>query len=177
MLKTIDINYSIGKKHILKNISVDFAPGEFAMILGPNGSGKSSFLKIFSGEINKFGGTVMYNEKTIHHISKEELAKYRAVMSQQPELSFPLTVEEVVMMGRYPHFNFSPNKKDFAICEEVIELMNLGLFKERNYTKELLDADNIPNEDLYQNLKKSFHFTLGQRNMKKINSFSQISLL
>lgn len=133
MLKTIDINYSIGKKHILKNISVDFVPGEFAMILGPNGSGKSSFLKIFSGEINKFVGTVMYNEKPIHHISKEELAKYRAVMSQQPELSFPLTVDEVVMMGRYPHFNFSPDRKDFAICEEVMELMNLQLFKERNY--------------------------------------------
>lgn len=133
MLKTIDISYSIAKKQILKNISVDFVPGEFAMILGPNGSGKSSFLKIFSGEINKFSGTVMYNEKSIHHISKEELAKYRAVLSQQPELSFPLTVDEVVMMGRYPHFTFSPNKKDFTICDEVINLMNLHSFKERNY--------------------------------------------
>jgi iron complex transport system ATP-binding protein len=37
------------------------------------------------------------------------------------------------MMGRYPHFTFSPNKKDFTICEEVIDLMNLQAFKERNY--------------------------------------------
>jgi iron complex transport system ATP-binding protein len=133
MLKTIDISYTIGKKQILKGISVDFMPGEFAMILGPNGSGKSSFLKIFSGELSKFGGMVLYDQQNIHHISKEKLATYRAVMSQQPELSFPLTVEEVVMMGRYPHFNFSPNKKDFAICEEVIDLMNLHSFKERNY--------------------------------------------
>ncbi len=133
MLKTIDINYSIGKKQILKAVTVDFEPGEFAMILGPNGSGKSSFLKIFSGEVNKFGGTVMYNGTNIHHIKKEQLAVYRAVMSQQPELSFPLTVEEVVLMGRYPHFNFNPNKKDREICEEVINLMNLQLFRERNY--------------------------------------------
>ena len=54
-------------------------------------------------------------------------------MSQQPELSFPLTVEEVVMMGRYPHFAFNPGKKDDSICNEVIERMNLQSFKERNY--------------------------------------------
>jgi iron complex transport system ATP-binding protein len=133
MLKAIDISYSIGKKQILKNISVDFVPGEFAMILGPNGSGKSSFLKIFSGETSKFKGSILYDEKKIGTISKEALAKYRAVMSQQPELSFPLTVEEVVMMGRYPHFNFNPSKKDITICEAVIERMNLQSFKERNY--------------------------------------------
>lgn len=54
-------------------------------------------------------------------------------MSQQPELNFPLMVEEVVMMGRYPHFTFNPNKKDQDICNEVIERMNLTSFKERNY--------------------------------------------
>lgn len=133
MLKTIDVSYSIGKKQILKGISIDFVPGEFTMILGPNGSGKSSFLKIFSGEINKFNGTVLYNGKTIQSIAKEDLAKYRAVMSQQPELSFPLTVEEVVMIGRYPHFTFNPDKKDILICDEVIARMNLQSFKARNY--------------------------------------------
>ena len=133
MLRTENISFSVGKKQILKNVSASFLPGEFNMILGPNGSGKSSFLKIFSGEINKFQGTVLYDDKKIKELRKEELAKKRAVMSQQADLSFPLLVEEVVMMGRYPHFTFNPNKKDITICNEVIERMNLVEFKERNY--------------------------------------------
>lgn len=133
MLKTENIQYSIGAKKILNNINVEFIPGEFNMILGPNGSGKSSFLKIFSGEINKYEGAVFYDDKKIAHFKKEVLAKQRAVMSQQPELSFPLMVEEVVMMGRYPHFTFNPNKKDIDICNQVMERMNLIPFKERNY--------------------------------------------
>lgn len=133
MLRTENISFSVGKKQILKNVSASFLPGEFNMILGPNGSGKSSFLKIFSGEINKFQGTVLYEDKKIKELRKEELAKKRAVMSQQADLGFPLLVEEVVMMGRYPHFTFNPNKKDITICNEVIERMNLVEFKERNY--------------------------------------------
>ena len=133
MLRTENISFSIGKKQILKNVSATFLPGEFNMILGPNGSGKSSFLKIFSGEINKFQGTVLYDDKKIKELRKEDLAKKRAVMSQQADLGFPLLVEEVVMMGRYPHFTFNPNKKDITICNEVIERMNLVEFKERNY--------------------------------------------
>jgi len=133
MLRTENISFSVGKKQILKNVSASFLPGEFNMILGPNGSGKSSFLKIFSGEINKFQGTVLYEDKKIKELRKEELAKKRAVMSQQADLGFPLLVEEVVMMGRYPHFTFNPNKKDITICSEVIERMNLVEFKERNY--------------------------------------------
>ena len=133
MLRTENISYSIDKKQILKNVSASFQPGEFNMILGPNGSGKSSFLKIFSGEINKFDGFVFYDDKKIKEIKNEELAKKRAVMSQQADLSFPLLVEEVVMMGRYPHFTFNPNKKDVTICNEVIERMTLSEFKQRNY--------------------------------------------
>ena len=133
MLSTQNIQYSIEKKRILNGISAQFLPGEFNMILGPNGSGKSTFLKIFSGEINKYEGDVFYGDKKIAQYKKEELAIYRAVMSQQPELSFPLMVEEVVMMGRYPHFSFNPNRKDGQVCHEVMEIMNLSSFKERNY--------------------------------------------
>ncbi|MEP6713613.1 MAG: heme ABC transporter ATP-binding protein [Ferruginibacter sp.] len=133
MLKTEKIYFSIHKKEILKNISAAFLPGEFNMILGPNGSGKSTFLKIFSGEIHSNKGTVLYDDVSIATIKKDALAKVRAVMSQQPELSFPLTVDEVVMMGRYPHFTFNPNKKDENICNEVMQRMNVNIFKERNY--------------------------------------------
>jgi len=133
MLSTSSVNYRIGHKQILRNVNADFHAGEFNMILGPNGSGKSSFLKIFSGETHAYEGEIRYEQTSIHAIKKQELAKRRAVMSQQPELNFPLAVDEVVMMGRYPHFNFNPAKKDEAVCEEVMRRMNLTSFKERNY--------------------------------------------
>ncbi|HET6995853.1 MAG TPA: heme ABC transporter ATP-binding protein [Chitinophagaceae bacterium] len=133
MLKTEGISYSIGNKQILNDINISFQPGEFTMILGPNGSGKSSFLKIFSGEIHQYRGAVYYNGIAITNFRKEELARRRSVLSQHADLGFPLSVAEVIMMGRYPHFTFSPNKKDISICEDVIEQMDLLDFRERNY--------------------------------------------
>ena len=50
MLDIQSVHFSIGSKKILQDISVQFHPGEFNMILGPNGSGKSSLMKLFSGE-------------------------------------------------------------------------------------------------------------------------------
>ncbi len=133
MLSANNIFYSIGKKQILKDVSTVFKPGEFNIILGPNGSGKSTLLKILSGELSGYKGAVLYNNQNLTTLKIESLAKYRAVMSQQPDLGFPLSVDEVVMMGRYPHFNFAPDKKDFDICNEVIASLYLSSFKERNY--------------------------------------------
>lgn len=133
MLKLQNISYHIGRKKILQDINTVFPPGEFHIILGPNGSGKSSLLKIISGEINDFAGIVLYDKQNNRNIKKALWAKTRAVMSQQPELSFPLTVEEVVMMGRYPHFAFNPGRKDEAVCREVMERLQLESFAGRNY--------------------------------------------
>jgi len=133
MLKTENIQYKIGKKQILKDISAVFYPGRVTVILGPNGSGKSSFLKIACGETNDFTGIVFYDNRSSKNFQKSELAKTRAVMSQQTELNFPLLVSEVVMMGRYPHFAFNPGSRDISICEEIMRRMDLQAFKDRNY--------------------------------------------
>jgi iron complex transport system ATP-binding protein len=103
------------------------------MILGPNGSGKSSLLKIIGGELKPKNGQITYDLKDIASYSKESLARIRAVMSQQPELNFPLTAEEVILMGRYPHFHIAPKKRDLDIVEEVMQRMNLSPFRNRNY--------------------------------------------
>jgi iron complex transport system ATP-binding protein len=134
MLKLRNISYAIGEKRILQNISVSFEPGKIHMILGPNGSGKSSLLKIFSGETKNYIGDIEYENKNIRLIQTLELAKRRAVLSQQPHLQFPLLVHEVIMMGRYPHFNFNPSKEDEKICDEVINTLKLGGFRNRDYT-------------------------------------------
>src|SRR5437868_7504993 len=102
MVKIENIHYGIGHKAILNGITTGFEQGSFHVILGPNGSGKSTFLKVFSGELKPQQGNVLYDEANVFQLNKTTLAKQRAVMSQQPEVYFPLTVSEVVMMGRYP---------------------------------------------------------------------------
>jgi len=133
MLKVENVHYNIGSKKILNGISIDFEPGLFHVILGPNGSGKSTFLKVFSGEYKPAKGEVFYDNKNVFSMSKTAVAQRRAVMSQQSELQFPLTVAEIVMMGRYPHFNYKPSAKDKAICDEIIQKMNINDFLERDY--------------------------------------------
>jgi iron complex transport system ATP-binding protein len=133
MLRTENIHYSVGSKKILQGISVDFEPGLFHVIVGPNGSGKSTFLKVFSGESKPQQGNIFYNDQSVFKINKNELAKHRAVMSQQPEVHFPLIVSEVVMMGRYPHFDFRPDREDEVICKHAMTLADVIQFADRDY--------------------------------------------
>jgi iron complex transport system ATP-binding protein len=133
MLSVKGITYQVGKKSILNGITTEFSKGQFHVIVGPNGSGKSTFLKIFSGELKPSSGEVIYDDEVIHTTQKLKLAKKRAVMSQQPELHFPLAVSEVVMMGRYPHFNFKPSSTDIAICKEAMQKTEVEEFADRNY--------------------------------------------
>ena len=133
MISVEQIKYSIGAKNILNNISIQFLPGTCNLIIGPNGSGKSTLIKLLSGELNNYDGRVMYNGADIKTFTKLRLAASRAVLSQQTELSFPMTVEEVVMLGRNPHFEFNPTKKDLEIVKEVINLLDLNSFILRNY--------------------------------------------
>lgn len=133
MISVEQIKYSIRAKNILNNISVEFLPGTCNLIIGPNGSGKSTLIKLLSGELDNYDGRVMYNGADIKTYSKLRLAASRAVLSQQTELSFPMMVEEVVMLGRNPHFEFNPSKKDLEIVNEVINLLDLNSFIHRNY--------------------------------------------
>ena len=133
MLSVNNISYQVGKKTIINGITTTFEPGLFHVIVGPNGSGKSTFLKIFSGELKPQAGKVLYDEKDVFQIDKTTLAKRRAVMSQQPELHFPLTVAEIVMFGRYPHFTYKPSKNDESICRSAMEKMEVWHLAERDY--------------------------------------------
>ncbi|ANE49186.1 hypothetical protein SY85_00380 [Flavisolibacter tropicus] len=133
MLKVEGLKYQIGSKIIIPDLSVQFQPREFNMILGPNGSGKSTFLKLCSGELHPDKGAVYYGDQQLTLHSKGAMATRRAVLSQHSELTFPLSVSEVVIMGRYPHFEHSPGQKDNAICKEAMATLDILHLASRNY--------------------------------------------
>jgi iron complex transport system ATP-binding protein len=133
MLSVQDIKYHVGSKEIIKGISTEFEPGLFHCIVGPNGSGKSTFLKIFSGEQKPQQGKVLYDGQDVFKLDKTTVARRRAVMSQSPELHFPLSVTEIVMFGRYPHFSYKPSKNDELICSKAMDKMEMTTMADRDY--------------------------------------------
>ncbi|MCO6499579.1 MAG: heme ABC transporter ATP-binding protein [Vicingus serpentipes] len=133
MLKAENISYQIDNKTLLNNISIEFNTGETTLIVGANGAGKSTLIKVLSKELNPTAGTITFNKQPIQSFKTSELAKVRAVLSQSNELAFPLLVEEVIMMGRYPHFDNKPAATDIAICKQAMELFDITKFKDRNF--------------------------------------------
>ncbi|MDN4163995.1 heme ABC transporter ATP-binding protein [Cytophagales bacterium LB-30] len=133
MISLENLTYHIKGKHLLESVSLAFEKGKMHIILGPNGAGKSTLIRLISGELKPSAGTIRYNDMPLHGISVKEQALFRAVLSQNLEVSFPLRVHEVVLMGRYPHFVGSPRAIDHEICEKSIHLFDLDELKNRNY--------------------------------------------
>jgi heme transport system ATP-binding protein len=133
MLEIKNAGYAVGKKWLLQNISYRFLTGKCYMICGPNGAGKSTLMKLLSLSSVPGTGEVYYNHLKVDYAKKERYARQRSVLSQQVDISFPMEVEEVVMMGRYPHFKVNPTKEDIEICDEVIALQDLDQFRKRNF--------------------------------------------
>lgn len=133
MLTVNNLSYSINGKQILSNISEKFETNKINLIIGPNGAGKSTFIKAICGELNLPNASMIQYDNNISLKKTTELAKIRAVLSQNVEVNFPLKVKEIVMMGRHPHFSNFPSKKDEAICEEAMAFFDLEGFENREF--------------------------------------------
>lgn len=134
MLSAKKVTYNVGAKTLLHETSVDFAVGQFHVIMGANGAGKSTLLKLLSGELRPSLGEIFLDGTNLRRYSKNELAIRRAVLSQHYHLAFPITVEEIVLMGRYPYFATRPSAKDNDVCKEAVRLMNVQDLLPRDYT-------------------------------------------
>lgn len=134
MVEAKKIVFRVGEATLLKETSVSFAPRQFHVIMGANGAGKSTLLKILAGEAKASSGTVSLDGTPLPEYSKHSLALRRSVLSQHYHLSFPITVEEIILMGRYPHFITKPSARDKAVCSAAAELMNVTHLLLRDYT-------------------------------------------
>src|SRR5215216_3091691 len=133
MLTADNISFRVGNKPLLADVSVSFAPAKLHLIVGPNGAGKSTLIKVLARLLRPQVGKVEYDGIDVGQVSEAELAKRRAVLSQAVELAFPLTVRELVMMGRYPHFAGRPGPADEKIVDEVMAHFDVTEFSNRQY--------------------------------------------
>ncbi len=121
---------------IINGLDLEINEGEFFALLGKNGSGKTTLFKLITGQLPIKSGNVLISGKKIQSLSKLEKAKKIAVLTQEVQVSFDFTVEEIISLGRYPHqkgFLKKISKQDKNIIEEMMELTNVTSFRKAQF--------------------------------------------
>lgn len=90
-------------QRLLQAVSATVCAGEVLAIIGPNGAGKSTLLRVLAGELSPDRGRLRIDGRETDRRDQVGLARRRAVLPQATHIAFPLTVEQVVGLGRTPH--------------------------------------------------------------------------
>lgn len=122
-------------KRLVDRISLEVAPGEMLGLLGPNGAGKSTLLRKVYGMTKPATGTVWVNGKDVQTQGAAWLARNVAAVLQDMPADFPLTVRDVVVMGRSPHKAlFEPDTiHDRALVDAALNIQRLEPLQDRAF--------------------------------------------
>jgi iron complex transport system ATP-binding protein len=101
MLEANHITVNYGTRAAVVDVSLRAGPGELLTIIGPNGAGKSTLLRALNGSVNPTRGEVLLDSRPIASYARRAIARRIAVVAQEAELRFPVTVLEFVLGGRY----------------------------------------------------------------------------
>lgn len=132
MLKVSNLSSGYYKNEsIINDINFTVNDSEICAIIGENGSGKTTIFKTILGFLKYKSGDILIDDVSLNNAPLNERAKNIAYVSQNIEMP-PLTVYEVVLMGRLPYFIIKPTKKDKKVVDEVIHELNLDELKNKN---------------------------------------------
>ncbi|MDE1181930.1 heme ABC transporter ATP-binding protein [Paraburkholderia sp.] len=143
MLEVKDVCVRYGDRSVIDHVSLAVRPGEFTVVLGRNGAGKSTLLKALAGDfsmpsirkLSGYSGTTLLNDEPITSIPADRLARTRAVLSQSFQNTFPIRVEELVSIGRYPHLSRASRRSGpDIVIDEVLGLAGVAHLKTRDVT-------------------------------------------
>lgn len=124
------VDFSYGAVQVLEEASFHIHDGEFVALVGPNGAGKSTILKLIlalenpnRGSISLFGSTT--------HAGREKIGYVPQHITYDP--AFPISVEEVVKIGRISPFAHRYTAEDKQAVEMALETMDLSDLAKRPY--------------------------------------------
>lgn len=124
---------SLANRPVLRDVSLDVGKGEFIGLIGPNGAGKSTLLKSILGLVPSTGAITIAGTP-VAQLSLKDRARHVAYLPQEREISWAVSVEHLVSLGRTPYLNgFSKlGAADIALVESVMERMEVTAFRHRS---------------------------------------------
>ncbi|TQO19707.1 iron complex transport system ATP-binding protein [Rhodoglobus vestalii] len=134
MISARNVGVRLDSRDILNGVSLDVQRGEVLALVGPNGAGKSILLSVLSGDRKPDSGSVTLDGRDVGSIRHWELARLRAVLTQENSVSFPFRVSEVVAMGRSPWARSGESRDDVAVVNAALEATDVAHLSARRYT-------------------------------------------
>ncbi len=130
--------YSYSAEYMaVADMDLTLQPGRFYAIVGPNGSGKSTLLDMLLGYKEPDSGEVLFRGRSLSSWRRRDLAREMALVPQEFTISFPFTVAETILMGRYPHMpRFSPaSSEDWDKVQHVMQQTGIWPYRSRYITE------------------------------------------
>jgi iron complex transport system ATP-binding protein len=97
------LGFGYGNHPVLEGVSFAVHPGELVALCGPNGAGKSTLLRLMLGLHAPSAGKVKLGDRPVTQLTRREIARHAALLSQDAPTDLPLTVRDAVALGRLPH--------------------------------------------------------------------------
>ena len=129
------LNYSYGKKEVLKELSLDIDENKLTGIIGPNGCGKSTLAKNIIKYINGKFESFKIMDTDIRELSHKKIAQLISYIPQKSTIISNISVFDYVLLGRFPLLKNSwdnYSEKDYEIVENNINLLNIKELRNRN---------------------------------------------
>ena len=101
MLEARNVTIKYDERVAVADVSLALVPGEITALIGPNGAGKSTLLRALNGQVGRSAGAVLLDGEPIEKLSRRSIGRRVAVVAQEAELRFPVTVLEFVLGGRF----------------------------------------------------------------------------
>jgi len=133
LLDIQNLFFKYNKKLVLNDITLSLNKGEILSVIGINGSGKTTLLKCIVNIIKPTRGSVLINGRDSSKISKLERAKYISYLPQNIPFKFPITVFDVILMGRMPYIKWKPSERDINATSKIIKSMNFEDIALKNF--------------------------------------------
>ena len=132
-VRDLTIQYDDNATPALRDVSVTIPRASFFGLIGPNGSGKSTLLRALLGALAPAQGSISYQQRRIADWPRRELALHVGAVAQLEEMPFPITVRELVAMGRYPHIGALRGERDLdrIAIEDALRRCDIASFAER----------------------------------------------
>jgi len=119
---------------VIEDVTLRIDPGEYVAIVGPNGSGKSTLMHLLLGLQRPDSGTARLFGESAHAFDDGARIGYVAQHASASK-EMPITVREVVRMGRYPRVGFGRlGAADREAVERALETVGMAAFGDRRIT-------------------------------------------